>query len=192
MTGGRARVAINFASTDYRLLTRLFFVMIAVIALLAGGAGYSVYSFFSYRGEIAEMDRRLAELAAAEEKIRPVMAEREQVVRDLNAMAGLMEARRFSWTRLLSSVEDAVPIGVALNRVDLGPKDRSLTLEGTALSPEALRNLMIGMERSASFKAPLLKHQSVDKGKISFTMGARYDEQTTGRGVRTPVRSGRK
>lgn len=192
MTSVRAKVAVNFASTDYRLLERLYLLGIAVIALLAVAAGVLVSSFFTYRASIADMEQRLAALAASEEQMRPLLTERERVVRDLTAMAGLMEARRFSWTRLLSEIEDVVPTGVALSRVDLSPKDRSLSLEGAALSPEALRNLMIGMERSAAIKAPLLKHQSVDKGKISFTVGARYEEQKGGGGSRTAVRSGRK
>jgi hypothetical protein len=66
------------------------------------------------------------------------------------------------------------PAGAALERLQYDPKDRSLVLDGRAQSPEALRNLMVGLEKSPLFKDPLLKHQSVEKGVISFTVGAHY------------------
>jgi Tfp pilus assembly protein PilN len=108
--------------------------------------------------------------------MRPVLLEREVLVKNLNAMSGLLESRRFSWTRLLTSIEAIVPIGVAMKNVDFDPRDRVLVLEGTAQSPEALRNLIVGLEQSASFKDPFLKHQSLEKGSISFNVVAVYHE----------------
>jgi Tfp pilus assembly protein PilN len=67
---------------------------------------------------------------------------------------------------------------VALDRMEYNRKDNSLALEGKARSPESLRNLMVGLEKSASFKDPLLKHQSLDKGNISFNVVALYQEHT--------------
>jgi len=60
--------------------------------------------------------------------------------------------------------------------VELNPKDFTLTLNGMARSPESLRNLVVAMEKSASFKDPFLKHQSVEKGSISFNVVAVYRE----------------
>ena len=91
-------------------------------------------------------------------------------------MAGLMEARRFSWTRLLTGLEAAFPVGVALTKLDFNPKERTLVIEGVAQSPEALRNLMVGLEKSTYFRDPLLKHQSVDKGIISFNVASVYTD----------------
>jgi len=109
-------------------------------------------------------------------QILPVLQEREQIVRDLTTMAGLMESRRFSWTQLLTSMESAFPTGVALTKFDYHPGEHSLMLEGVASSPEALRNLMVGLEKSGSFRGPLLKHQSIDKGSISFNVVTLYTD----------------
>ncbi len=102
--------------------------------------------------------------------------ERERLVKDLNAMSGLMDARKFSWTRLLSSIESVVPVGVALQKVQYSPQDHSLAMDGTAQSPESLRNLVVGLEKSSSFTDPFLKHQTLEKGSISFNVVAVYHE----------------
>jgi len=179
MTSRTPVIDINFASRDYRLLSRITIGLMSGTVVLCLMTALILWLYLSNRADIGRAAQKLAELASAEEQIRPLLSEREQLVRDFTAMSGLMDARRFSWTRLFTSIEMAFPTGVALNRVDFSPKDRSLALDGTALSPEALRNLMIGLEKSAVFNAPLLKHQSVDKGNISFNIGALYDEQKT-------------
>jgi Tfp pilus assembly protein PilN len=91
-------------------------------------------------------------------------------------MSGLMEARKISWTRLLTSVETVVPVGVALKQVEFNAKDSTVSLSGMARSPESLRNLVVAMEKSVSLKDPFLKHQSLEKGSISFNVVAFYRE----------------
>jgi Tfp pilus assembly protein PilN len=178
MKRGRTVISINFAGTDYRLMSRIYSGMIAATAVFAVVLALLLWRGSSLRAQIEGADARLRVLSASEEKIRPVLKEREQLLRDLSAMSGLMEARRFSWTRFLTNLEAAVPFGVALGKVDFNPRDRSLAVDGAAQSPEALRNLMVGLERSRSFRDPLLKHQSMDKGSISFNVGAYYHDES--------------
>jgi Tfp pilus assembly protein PilN len=135
-----------------------------------------VWSVLSLRADIAAMGKRVKEVGAAEEQVRPLLAERDRIIKDLTAMKGLLESRRFSWTQLLTSIEKIFPVGVALKKIDYNPRDRSLTLDGTAHSPESLRNLMVGLERSDLFRDPYLKHQSLEKGSISFNVVAFYKE----------------
>jgi Tfp pilus assembly protein PilN len=171
-------IAINFASRDYRLISRISAVLVAMNILLLAVTAAMLWTARSYRADVVVMDQKLKELRDAEEQMKPVLSERDQIVKELTAMSGLMEARRFSWTRLLTSIEAVVPAGVALDRMEYNRKDDSLALEGKARSPESLRNLMVGLEKSASFKDPLLKHQSLDKGNISFNVVALYQEHT--------------
>ncbi len=65
-----------------------------------------------------------------------------------------------------------------MKRVDFDRRDGSLSMEGTAQSPEALRNLIVGLENSSSFTAPYLKHQLLEKGSISFNVVAVYREKS--------------
>lgn len=169
-------ITINFASRNYRVLARtragLIVGNIILIVMTVG----MLWTAVSLRADISSMDRKLKELEAADEQARPLLLEREQLVKDLTAMSGLMESRRISWTRLLTSIEAVVPVGVALKHVEFNPKDSMLTLDGMAQSPESLRNLVVGMEKAASFKDPFLKHQSLEKGNLSFNVVAVYRE----------------
>ncbi len=170
-------IAINFASRNFRLISRIYEVLMAINIVLLTVMALLLWTARSYRADITVMDQRQKELKVTEEQMKPVLIEHDRVIKDLSAMSGLMEARRFSWTRLLTSIEAVVPRGVALDRLEYDRKGNSLLLEGKALSPESLRSLMVGLEKSESFKDPLLKHQSLDKGNISFNVVALYQER---------------
>ena len=171
-------ITINFASRNYRLAARLSAALAAVTVLLVAVLIVQIRDFTDSRAARVALEQRLKQQSEREEQVRPILLERAQSVSDLTAMAGLMEARRFSWTRLLTSLERVFPVGVALTKLEFNPKERTLVIEGVAQSPEALRNLMVGLERSADFKDPLLKHQSVDKGIILFNVASVYLENS--------------
>lgn len=180
MTGMPRIININFASRNYRLTTAVYTGLLAASALFVALMVVMFVKVFIYRHDVAAMDRKLAELETSVEKFKPVMRERQQLVSDLSDMSGLMESKRFSWTQLLTAIETIFPTGVALEHIGYNPKSRSLSLKGRARTPESLRNLIVGMEQSPSFKAPLLKHQSVDKGHISFEVVAHYEDRGAG------------
>lgn len=169
-------ITINFASRNYRLIARVRSGLIAGSILLIVITAGMIWFAVSLRENVSSLERKLQVLQAVDEETRPALLERERLVKDLTAMSGLMEARKISWTRLLTSVEAVVPVGVALKRVEFNPKDLALTLNGMARSPESLRNLVVAMEKSASFKDPLLKNQSLEKGNISFNVVAVFQE----------------
>jgi Tfp pilus assembly protein PilN len=171
-------ITINFAGRNYRLAARLSAGLIALTVLFSAVLAIQVWGFAESRTGRVALEQKLTQQADREEQIRQVLQERAQIVSDLTAMAGLMEARRFSWTRLLTNLEKAFPIGVALTKLDFNPKERTLVIEGVAHTPEALRSLMVGLEKSTYFKDPLLKHQSVDKGTILFNVAAFYTDNS--------------
>lgn len=168
--------SINFASRNYRAVAWITQALVAGSIVLALGSAGMAWKAVSLRKDISSMQQKLKEAEASDEQLKRVLVEREQIVKDLNAMSGLMDARKFSWTRFLTSIEEAVPLGVALKKVEFDPKERTLSIDGMAQSPESLRNLVVGFERSPSFTDPFLKHQSLDKGIISFNVVAVYHE----------------
>jgi Tfp pilus assembly protein PilN len=170
-------MTINFASRNFRLAAGMTRALIAGSVILAIGAAGLLVKNASLRADSSIMQRKLEDAKAADEQVKAELVEREQLARDLGAMSGLVEARKFSWTKLLSSIEAVVPVGVALKNVVFNPKDQTLALDGTAQSPESLRNLVVGFEKSPSFREPFLKHQTLDKGSISFNVVAVYHEQ---------------
>ncbi len=170
-------ISINFASKNYRAALRIARAFTAGSVILACILAGMVWQGVSLRSAADAMQKKVKETEISGEQMRSLLAEREQLVKDLGAMSGLMDARKFSWTKLLTGIEAVVPLGVALKKVDYNPKDRTLSLDGMAQSPEALRNLIVGFEKSVSFTAPFLKHQSLEKGIISFNVVAVYKEQ---------------
>jgi Tfp pilus assembly protein PilN len=169
-------IVINFASRNYRLIERSRIGLVAGSVVLCVVMAALIWHAVSLRRDITAMDRRLMEAVAVDEQVKPVLMEREQLAKDLSSMSGLMESRKISWTRFLTSLETVVPHGVALTHVKFNVKDRTLTIEGIAQSPEALRSLVVGLERSTSFQDPFLKNQSLEKGSISFNVVAVYQE----------------
>lgn len=169
-------IPVNFASKNYRAIERVFQALVAGSVLLLLAAGGTVWKAVALRSELSATQRKVHDAEAADEQVKSMLGEREKLVKDLGSMTGLLDARKFSWTGFFTSIETVVPVGVALNKVEFNPGDRSLTLEGKAQSPEALRNLVVGLEKSDSFRDPLLKHQSIEKGIISFNVVAVYHE----------------
>lgn len=168
-------ISINFASRNYRFIERVRAGLAVANILLLVSAAVIIWSSLSLSRETKFMNKKIKELEAVQEQFRPLLAERDKVVRDITAMSGLIESRRFSWTRLLTSIERVFPVGVALDKVEYNRRERALVLDGAARSPESLRNFMVGLEKTAEFKNPYLKHQSIEKGSISFNVVASYD-----------------
>lgn len=176
MSDPRPAIAVNFSTTNYLHISRIRAGLIAASFLLVLGAGALLWTGNALREKNAAQEQQIREFTASVEELRPAMEERKHLVKDLSAMSGLLEARRFSWTQLLTGIEAAFPAGVVLTRLELAGKDMTVVLEGASQSPEALSNLMIGLERSRSFRNPLLKHQSMDKGSLSFNVAVFYQE----------------
>jgi Tfp pilus assembly protein PilN len=166
-------ISINFASRNYRLAQRVGMALLATITLLIIVVAMMVWVSLSLRADTGAVERRINELAKTEEQFKPLLAERDRILKDFSSMSGLLASRRFSWTQLLTDIEKVFPTGVALSKVEYA-KDGTLTLDGTAHSPESLRNLMVGLERSPNFRDAYLKHQSLDKGSISFNVVVIY------------------
>jgi hypothetical protein len=169
-------ITINFASRNYRLTSLIHRILLGGSALLCLTLIGMLWSAASARAELVSLNKKLKVREAAVEKVKPALLEREKLKKDLAATSGLLEARKLSWTRLLSSIEAVIPTGAALKKLEFNPANNTLLLEGAALTPEALRNLVIGMEKSACFKDPFLKNQSIEKGHISFNVVAIYRE----------------
>ncbi len=167
-------IEINFALRSYRLTALIKNGLLIGSAILLLTALSMIWTSFTLRRDNSVIEKELKDAEAADIEVKPVLAERAQLVKDLSAMSGLIESRGFSWTKFLSSIEKVVPIGVAMNRIDFNPQDGTLSFEGVAQSPEALRNLIVGLEHSVSFKEPFLKHQSLEKGSLSFNVVAFY------------------
>ncbi|MDA8098246.1 MAG: PilN domain-containing protein [Nitrospiraceae bacterium] len=176
MTEKRQSITINFAGVNYRLLVRIQAILALLSLFLLLGAAASLWYARAYRAESAALAGQVSDLAKSQEKLRPVMQEREELAKTLAGMTALLDARRMSWTRLLTGIEEAFPAGIALEKVEFNIKDHTASLEGIANSPEALSSLMIGLQQSQVFTNPLLKRQSMEKGNLAFNVAISYQQ----------------
>ncbi|MFA5074414.1 MAG: PilN domain-containing protein [Nitrospirota bacterium] len=167
-------ISINFATRNYRfitLLTQALGIGSVILLLAAGGIFLKTVVV---RHDLGSMQEKMKKVEASYAAVASTLAERERLTKDLSAMSGLIDARKFSWTHLLTSIESVTPTGLAFKKIGFNPRDHGLVLEGIARSPESLRNLMVKMEKSPSFKDVYLKHQSLEKGSITFNVVAVY------------------
>ncbi len=172
-------ISIDFATGNHRLAARITTGLAAAALLLVVLAVGTLLHARSLHGAYADLEARRGTLESSMHRLDAVLAERDRVVKDLTALSGLLQERRFSWTLLLTDLEAVFPVGVALDKLGVEAGGRRVVLAGRARSPEALRNLMVGLERSPHFTDPFLKHQSIDKGAISFDLTASYEESRT-------------
>jgi len=178
----RHPISTNFARVNYRLIARIRAGIVIATAMLLLAAIVLILEARSLRDRALNAEQVLQELTASLKKMQPAIEERQQLVQNLTSMTALLEARKFSWVRLLTGLENAFPPGVALSTIAIDPKDGAVSLEGTAQSPEALSNLMIGLQKSRSFRSPKLKRQSLDKGNLEFHVAVIYQDVPEGAG----------
>jgi Tfp pilus assembly protein PilN len=170
--------SINFASKDYPLLYRIRTGLIVGSAVLLFITAGMIAEAVSLRTRTALIEQDVRERRTALDRVRSLLSERAELVKNLSAMSGITRSRQFSWTRLLSAIESVVPIGAALTTVDFNPDSSALSIEGASRSPEALRTLVIALEKSPLFREPRLKQQTLEKGTISFNVVAVYHQDT--------------
>ncbi len=173
-------ITINFASVKHLHIDRIRTALFAAAAVLLLTTAIIIAQARTVHREANASERELAALKTAQEKLRPAIEERQRIVKNLESMSALLTARKFSWVHLLSELERAFPTGVALSSISIDPKDGSVSLDGSAQSPEALSRLMIGLQGSRSFRNPKLKRQSLEKGNLEFHVDVVHDNIPTG------------
>jgi Tfp pilus assembly protein PilN len=92
------------------------------------------------------------------------------------ALRGLVDKRAFSWTTLLSSLEDVLPIGVRLVSIAPTLKDGKVTLEISAIARrfEDRHELLRALDKSPEFEDVFLRTAGeTDRGE-DFTCTTRY------------------
>ncbi len=109
--------------------------------------------------------------------------------REVSFANQVLAKQAFSWTRLLSDLEEAIPKRVSLGSVHLNFKDSTITLQGAARTLQDLTALVNELEGHPSFRNVMLaQHQiqgdstpvSGDGGRkdpatiVSFSLSAAY------------------
>ena len=132
--------------------------------LLAGCLGFIVWCWLESRALQAEAAHYAESLARVQDVNRQSAAQmsREgltlseaqisQVYRRVEFANRLSEKRAFSWTRLLSDLETALPPRVSIRSVQLKFQDSSVKLQGMVLTLRDLNALVDSLEQHGAFR----------------------------------------
>lgn len=85
------------------------------------------------------------------------MAETKEAVLFINHLA---EKRRFSWTQLLHDLEEALPAGLSIGKIQRDVKTSTITIDGRATGIAALTTLMSTLQSHSAFRMPVLHHHT--------------------------------
>jgi Tfp pilus assembly protein PilN len=73
----------------------------------------------------------------------------------------LADKRAFSWTQLLSDLEDALPPGTSIGKIQLDMKESLVTFDGLAARMQDLNALMASLQSRPAFSHPVLHHHKI-------------------------------
>jgi len=176
--------AVNLASENVTLLKRVRLGLIGgAIALLMGVAA-TVADGMSIRQSLEMETARTVQLSAERQKLEDRLRRDALVLTDENRTAikaqvkvanQMIQQRLFSWSRLLQTLEGAVPAGVSLVSVQPQLSTGSLALKGEALTLERLTAFVSKLQVTAPFHDVFLADQKGQQdGTVGFTLNVRY------------------
>lgn len=114
------------------------------------------------------------------------MAEIKEEVLFINQLA---EKRGFSWTQLLHDLEEALPAGTAIGKIQRDVKQATITIDGRATGITALNTLMSTLQSRSPFRLPVLHHHKfadshrADGGGERDTAGVEFSLTVQYRGL---------
>ncbi|MFO0699942.1 MAG: PilN domain-containing protein [Nitrospira sp.] len=109
------------------------------------------------RAFTAQLERDQLTLSAAQ------ISRIRQEVRVVNQLA---EKRDFSWTQLLVDLEEGVPSGISISRIQRDEHMSTITIIGQATGMETLKTLMSTLRSSPGFHEPVLhRHDLSDSSR---------------------------
>ena len=176
---------INLASKDYRWVRWIGSGLWLWAALGLVAIAFEATATVGYRGDIARLDRSLKRFETEQKHLRDELAKRGfknaspqgiSVLSKQVAFANeIIRNKAFSWTGLLSDLENVIPPNISLKSILPSAKSETIHLSGTSLKLTDVTRLMNRLEASGRFSDALLADQKDTKeGRVEFSMTVRY------------------
>jgi type IV pilus assembly protein PilN len=171
------KLTINLATRRYVNLKQLNSALMAGFLVLGGLALFLASLLGQGRAEIGRV--RTLEQGLTPKSAGPQVSEAQLSAQAKHVQFAnqVIDRKTVNWLRLLDSLEEVVPNGVALNLIAPGA-ERAVSIGGSARNFTALRTLLENMERSKNFSEVYLISQAQQKAGltqegISFTVTCR-------------------
>jgi type IV pilus assembly protein PilN len=180
---GGVRPALNLASRPFRN-ERLPAALVSLAAVVL--VGVTIRHVLVLKdllpGRVSALDQEalgleqdLARLREEATRLRGPRADPERL-KQWTALRTLVDKRAFSWTTLLSNLEDVLPIGVRLVSIAPQLKDGRVTLEISAIARrfEDRHELLRALDKSPEFEDVFLRSAGETTHGEEFTCSTRY------------------
>jgi len=87
----------------------------------------------------------------------------------------LIAKRAFSWTRLLTDLEESVPPRISIESISVDTRESEIALDGSAMSLRDLTAFIISLEDHPAFMgAVLVRHRVLESDAVEFGLKVRY------------------
>lgn len=83
------------------------------------------------------------------------------IKQDVAFINQLADKRAFSWTQLLSDLEEALPPATSIGKIQLDMKDSTVTFDGLAVRMQDLNALIASLQTRPAFSHPVLHHHKI-------------------------------
>jgi Tfp pilus assembly protein PilN len=175
---------VNLASEPVALLKRMRLGLIGTVVALLVWGGAVLGAGVSLRQSLELETARTAQLSAERQKVEELLRRQSIALTDESRSAvkaqvevanQMIHQRLFSWSRLLLTLERAVPAGVSLVSVHPQPSTATMTLRGEALTLDRLTGFVGKLQETAPFHEVFLADQKGQlDGTVSFTLHVHY------------------
>ncbi|MBI5492850.1 MAG: PilN domain-containing protein [Deltaproteobacteria bacterium] len=171
------KIDINLAGRKDREGSSLLLVS---LALLAFSVLYTAHTFQSYRMNRLEIARSVERLSRAEAGAGAKQGESDPklIKRDVEFINSFVSRKAFSWTGLLSGLEESVPDGVQILQISPDFRNSRINITGAAKGMKGVLAMVDSMGSSGHFKEVfLLKHEEgkpSGAGMVIFNIHASY------------------
>lgn len=178
---------INLAAEPFRNDLPLAALLLALAALAFGMTGWGSYAYVTaastraqLEGELSGHAERMAAMQKEQETLGGVLSkvDQETLASQAEFVAGILEQRNFSWTRLFNVLERTVPWNVRLSSVrplfKAGAVQVNLT--GVAQDMDALLDFQAALLHSPHFENIVPGDYQRDEGseRLEFVIAATY------------------
>ncbi len=183
---GPVRFRINLADTGIQARRKAGYGLSALIFVLLVLVGIELACLRAMGRVEADMDLRANGMRAETARLRGSVHPTEQSVRavedrlrkEVSLLNDLMAQRRFSWSRLLTELEQRVPNNLSVTDIQTDGRDGTILLDGEAYSLKELSEFSKRLEESRHFLEVFLareERRDSDDGPVTaFSMKFRY------------------
>ena len=188
---------LNLASDPFRNRTLPWTVAVVVSAVSLVALVLIVAQYRTASAEAASAEREVVAMRGERDRMLKQAEEIRQTIppeqlKTLEAAHALVSRKSFSWSQLFSDLEEALPAGVRVSRINVrevtqvGDQTRAdLDLTVVGKTPADVTNMMDVMNRAGTFNAvPLTENQKSGRGETGYewVLRVRYAQRGRRRG----------